>query len=387
MLWQQGAPAAPRPQSGGLIAGQIRTSDNALLPAIRVQALVVPSGNTRPEEGPNYYNAGPPASTALTDAQGRFRLENVPAGRYYIMAGTTRSPTYYPDAIDMNQRNATIITVTAGQTIDNIDFKLLGTAGHRLSGRLNFNAGVSPDQTITLTSSAIQDIVTIPASAGTFDFGRVPPGLYLLTTYPQPSGLAPFAVSVRNDVTNVVLTSPPTRTVTGKIVMQNGGPIPAGILGFYNVESYVSGTVHPDGTFTAKLHASRHRVDVAGMPVGYDLASVRIGSTDATRGFTVSNADISDVVVTVAAPKVLPRLRGTVTGLAPARLAEARVELTGPVFGTLQASIRPDGAFEFPIMVPGLYKVRLSQVPEFTPVDLVVTDQALTTATLTVRAK
>jgi hypothetical protein len=190
-----------------------------------------------------------------------------------------------------------------------------------------------------------------------------------------------------SDVTGLVLTSPATKKISGRIVMQNGGPIPVGILGFYNIKGYVGATVNPDGTFIANLHAAQHRVDVAGMPVGYMLSSVKIGSTDATKGFTMGNADVTGMVVTVTAPTPLPRVRGTVTGLPAARLAETKVELTGPVFGALQTAIRPDGSFDFPIMVPGLYKARLLQVPEFNPVELVVTDQPLTTVTLTVRAR
>jgi hypothetical protein len=342
-----------------------------------------------PESGPNYFNAGPPGSTTLTDAQGRFRLENVPPGRYYVMAGLAADPTYYPDAGYKNQKNATIVTVAGGATVENIDIKLLGSLGQRVSGRLNLSQGMAPGQTATLTGSIVEEFLSVPVKPdGTFEFGRVPTGLYLLSTFPPPPGLDPVAVPVRNaDVAGLVLTSPATKKVSGRIVMQNGGPIPAGILGFYNIKSYVGATVNPDGTFTANLHAAQHRVDVAGMPVGYTLSSARIGTTDVTKGFSVSNADVSGLVVTVTAPTPLPRLRGTITGLPAARLAEAKVELTGPVFGALQTAIRPDGSFDFPIMVPGLYIARLLQVPEFNPVEVVVTDQPLTTVTLTVRPR
>lgn len=35
-------------------------------------------------------------SIATTDSSGGYRLDNVPPGRYYIVAGRVDSPTYYP---------------------------------------------------------------------------------------------------------------------------------------------------------------------------------------------------------------------------------------------------------------------------------------------------
>ncbi|HEX5000584.1 MAG TPA: carboxypeptidase-like regulatory domain-containing protein [Terriglobia bacterium] len=385
-LWQQGGAAAARP-ANGLITGQVRASDNSLPAGVRVAAIPVPAGTIYSDSEALGISALTPVSTTQTDAQGRFRLENVPPGRYLVQGGLANNTTYYPGVTSANSRTATVVTVTAGQTVENIDFRLQGSLGQRVSGRVHLSEGTSPGQAATLTGSRIEEFLSVPlGSDGTFEFARVPPGLYLLSTFPPPPGLAPIAVPVRtSDVTGLELTSPPTRNVTGRIVMTNGGPIPSGILSFYNTQSYVGATVNGDGTFTAKLHAARHQVDVAGMPIGYNLVSVRIGSTDAMGGFTVANADVSGIVVTVSAPPSLPRLQGKVTGLTGARLTSAKVELTGPIFGTLTASIRPDGSFEFPIMIPGLYEARLAGVAEFKPIEVVVTDQPLTTVTLTVK--
>jgi len=40
------------------------------------------------------------ASLVTTDAAGRYRLENIPPGRYYITAGRVDFPTYFPGALD-----------------------------------------------------------------------------------------------------------------------------------------------------------------------------------------------------------------------------------------------------------------------------------------------
>jgi hypothetical protein len=175
-----------------------------------------------------------------------------------------------------------------------------------------------------------------------------------------------------SDVTGLELVRPPTHSVSGKIVVQNG-PIPRALLEFSGPKSYVGAKINPDGTFTVQLHSARHEVELAGMTVGYALQSVRVGSTDATKGLVVGNADVPGVVITVAAPKQLPRLRGRITGLANSRLASTKVEVTGPIIGSLETGVQPDGSFEFAAVVPGLYKLRLLQVPELAPMNVVVT--------------
>src|SRR4051812_14617941 len=101
ILLVQGAPAV----ATGVVAGQLRTG-NAPAVAVRVVAIPAPTATVKPSEGQEYYSTQVPVSTALTDAQGRYRLTNVPAGRYFIVAGST---TYYPSTL--NSDAATVITV------------------------------------------------------------------------------------------------------------------------------------------------------------------------------------------------------------------------------------------------------------------------------------
>ena len=98
----------------------------------------------------------------------------------------------------------------------------------------------------------------------------------------------------------------------------------------------------------------------------------RLGSRELTNGLPVGAEDISGLVVTIAAPPHLPKLRGTIAGASSAIPADARVELTGRVIGTLEARVRKDGSFEFPAVAPGTYQVRVPQIPAATPSYVVV---------------
>jgi hypothetical protein len=117
------------------------------------------------------------------------------------------------------------------------------------------------------------------------------------------------------------------------------------------------------------LHAARHQIDFAGLPVGYSLAQVKVDGRDMTQmGVLVGNADVSDVLITLNAPKHLAVVKGKVTGLDPERFASTGVVLTGPTFNRLQADIEQDGAFEFPAVQPGTYRLTLKGVPELLPI-------------------
>jgi hypothetical protein len=374
----------------GVVTGQLQTQEGTPAALVRVAAVPVPTGNAIPADGPNYFNATPPVSTDISDNQGRYRLANVPPGRYYILAGLANEPTFYPASKNTNAEGATVVTVAAGAAIDNLNFKLLWPLGRRVSGRfVRGTSEIAKDQVATLSGSRVDELLTAPLDAnGNFEFGRVPPGPYLLSVFPPPAGLSGRVVQVANsDITGLEIVAPPSRMVSGRIVAENGGPVPRAILAFYTPQSYVGAPINPDGTFSVRLHAARHRVDLAGMPVGYSIVSVRAGSADAAQGFEVANADVSGIVVTVGGPNPAPQVRGKVVGLAASRLSSTKVELAGPIVGTVETQVQPDGSFEFPRMVSGLYTLRLLQVPEFAPMRLAVVTRGVTETTVTVPSR
>jgi hypothetical protein len=231
-------------------------------------------------------------------------------------------------------------------TTDNIDFALLGQLGGKVSGRVTPKLDASLQTRAVISGGGLEGFVEVPVNPdGAFDFGRVPTGAYLIDLYPTPPGMAAFRVRVGDsDITNLNLVRPPTHMVTGRIVVQNG-PLPHALLEFHTLQSHVSVKINPDGTFSTPLHSARHRIEMAGMPGGYSIASVHAGSEDVTQGLVVGNADVSGVVITVAAPRVLPHVRGKITGLSNARLSSAKVEMTGPIVGSLESAVRPYGSF------------------------------------------
>jgi len=94
---------------------------------MRVMAMVVP-GARRAGNGSIVL-----ARLAQTDKDGRYRLEDVPPGRYFIAAGPIDSPTFYPGTLLQNE--ARVISITQdGPSLSEIDFSLSLTAALTSNG-------------------------------------------------------------------------------------------------------------------------------------------------------------------------------------------------------------------------------------------------------------
>jgi hypothetical protein len=116
------------PQGSGAVTGRLHFTGTTGSPIVRVAAI--------PAE------TGVPAADSIligiaaSDASGNFRLEDVPPGRYYILAGLLAAPTYYPGVTRIS--DARVVTVTAGSVLTGVDFALQNSATEFVSanGRL-----------------------------------------------------------------------------------------------------------------------------------------------------------------------------------------------------------------------------------------------------------
>lgn len=293
----QAAPAS----TTAVVTGQILTPDGSPAAAIRVSAIPAPPPDARPQDGSQYYEAQPAVASALTNGQGRYRLANVPPGRYHIVVGVLGQATYYPDTLDMAQ--ATVVTLAAGATRQGTDIRLATPYGGGVRGRVTPPPGSGDGEIAVLSGLRLEELLEAPVAAdGTFEFGHVPRGAYLLSMFPQPPGTASIAFQVGDeDVASLEVRRLPMQTITGRIVVR-GAPFPRPILAFATDTSHVTAAVRPDGTFAVRLQAARHRIDFGGLPVGYAITSARVGDTDVSSGLVVADRDIDGLVVTVTGP-------------------------------------------------------------------------------------
>jgi hypothetical protein len=267
---------------------------------------------------------------------------------------------------------ASVINVGAESPVEGIDFTVILPPGGRVNGRVNPPPAGGVQEKAVLSGVDLGELLESPIGAdGSFAFGHLPTGSYLLSLFPEPPGMPSRTFRVEENDTRVELVRPTVRNVTGRVVVEKG-PLPYGWLGFLTESSYVTAHISADGSFRTQLQPARHKVELAGMPGGYSLASVRLDNRDASQVITVAEGDISGLLITVTPPARLPRVRGKVVGIPATDLTSSKVELSGHVIGVLEAPVQRDGSFEFAAVTPGTYRVRLPQIPTVTPSFVVV---------------
>src|SRR5213593_2486642 len=205
-------PAVP----AGTVTGRLSTAEGGVAAGIRVSAMAAPDSSKTPAE------ATALVSLTETDSSGRYRLENVPPGRYYIVAGLLESSTYYPGV--KSPADAKMVDVTSRATVTGIDFQVARfSTGLTVSGRVvrESNQPLGVAFQVGLGGSD-QYFNTTTKFDGSFEFLKVRPGNYTLNVNPVPGGQPRSIVVGDKDVTGIEFIVPWTVDVSGRVLVDGG---------------------------------------------------------------------------------------------------------------------------------------------------------------------
>jgi TonB family protein len=338
----------------GTVSGEIRNRLGQPASGVRVSAMAVPADDVPAN------SATALVSIATTDNQGRFTLENILPGRYYITAGFVDLPTYYPGVSAVS--GATAVNVLSGSRVAGINFAVTNTVGVTVSGRVRRSSGTVGvgGQPVAMIGGRPPTQQTTTAADGTFRFQRVLPGTYTLSSAAGRTS-QPVSVAVNDqDITGLELVVIPTVTVTGNVVVEGNGPRPRVQLQF----SPFRGTgqnagmaTQPDGTFRSIIPEGEYRVSWTNLPVGHELKAITAGGVDLLTAPLKVSADappepIKVLLAVDGNPWV--KVSGRVTNVGSNRT----LILTGPAVDQIQVTVNPDGTFEIPQALPGSYQIR-----------------------------
>jgi hypothetical protein len=357
------APAAQA--QTGTVTGQLLNDRGVPTAGVRVAAMPVPRGGE---------TSGTLIGLTLTDTNGRYTLEMLEPGNYYVTAGRVDAPSYYPGVGTLS--SAKSILVTAGASISGIDFKTVQPVTHIVSGRVVLQPGqkLPPNSRMMLDAASQQPAMISPD--GTFEFTRVQPGQYTLRLSSDAFSAA-MPVTVEGRVTGLEFRPPPV-AVNGSVVMEGAGDAPNVFVSFVDTRQKLSVEVATQRSFVFFLPEGEYRVTAKRVPQGYGVKSLSAGDVDlGSRSLKLSSAEpVVAVTLTLkAAPLVAFTGRAVSQRGVLQPLRSIRME-GGEGVQPLQGTIQPDGSFAFDKVAPGEYtaaivgagldefKVKVSVPPE-----------------------
>jgi len=323
-----------RPQNA-TITGKLTLIDGGDAAGMRVTAMVVDEFSPA--------NAIP-ALVALTqsDATGQYRLDNVPPGRYFVMAGLMDSPSYYPGARSIS--GARVVTISSAATITGMDFSVVPAGAAHVRGKVSGVPSTIPRAiaAVYLDSSMGRLVATIQQD-GTFEFSGVSPGAYRVSTAVQTAGLPGSIIVADVDVTGVNLILPPF--LFGHVVVEDGSELPVDprLLSdsspreAFKMRSTVeihgvgspnpgelqsrAGSVRTDGWFVLPYSGKGNsRIDVTKLPIGLYLKSISFAGREIQDHIVAVNEINNDpllITLTTTPPGGKPgvRLSGRIIGI------------------------------------------------------------------------
>ncbi|HET9831013.1 MAG TPA: carboxypeptidase regulatory-like domain-containing protein, partial [Vicinamibacterales bacterium] len=313
------------------------------------EGAMVSVWQTRYENGRRHL-VGVKTSVNATDDRGRYRVINVPPGRYFVAAsagtGTPAQPigdvpgyalTYFPAAVAV--ANAQPIDITRSTSETDLDIALVRTPTARVTGRVVGPNGTSlalmvASLAVSYRSKAIlgPSFSAMRQENGRFEFTNVPPGDYViqagfLRTNRSTEGdfAAQFVTVTGTDVTEVVLNATAGSTIAGRVTF-DGRDAPTvpdfGIvaesadfdLAPREARYIARAEMRPDLSFEVRgVHGPR-RIVITGSPGGWVLKSVSakgVEVTDRALPFGLPQQSLKDVEIVLT--NRLTELIGTVT--------------------------------------------------------------------------
>jgi TonB family protein len=254
----------------------------------------------------------PSAPHADTDRNGRYRIEGIPPGRYFVGANTGTGPIIlFPGTV--SEKIAKLVTVKSGGTIKGVDLSLpaLSVKGRVLSTR-QAAPGFSMQARLVPQNEFLSGVVIVRAHLntfierdGSFVFLNVAPGTYSLQTSPmRPVRDVPVVVSDR-DLTGIGAEIPAAREVTVRVTAPAGAKNNLFLnFSLINEDRRIPVAVGRNPTsqsvFSMILPEGENRLE-ASVP-GYSVVSMTHESTDLLQNpFRLAAKGSAEIRITLAA--------------------------------------------------------------------------------------
>ena len=286
------------------------------------------------------------ASSAATDALGRYQLANVPAG----------SATVQGSVIGGGTATAQVTVVWNEEVVApdlNLSASQLAATGE-ISGHATFSSGEDNSE-ITVTLRGPASSVQVTAADGAFDFTALQTGSYEITA--SASGTLEGAVSTQvtlgaTPLTGISLQLTPIATVVGQVTEKDGTPVPGALV-------LVNG-----GTSSA-ISAIDGSFKLAGAPVGIALFVQASTATEISQLQSVAPLSRGETAtaqtLVLGAHGAAALLAGRALQVDGTPAASASIQATGSGLTSITASADSSGDFSF-LATEGVYSLEIAAV-------------------------
>jgi hypothetical protein len=263
----------------GTVTGRLLSTKGTPEAGVRIAAVPV-------AEAGNKTGASALFGISLTDSEGRYRLDNLPPGRYYIFAGLIDLPSYYPNATSVDK--ATAIDVDAGVILSGIDFSMARPTSLAVAGRLAIPSTmqVGDGWIVTLSAQARAAGNSLRSNVspdGSFQFPSVSPGEYRLAA--SMRGTTAMSLSVVNeDVLDVVM--PVVDCDAGVAVSGRLAGTPRSAVSSISLTGSRVGctpvvVLGPDGSFKFRnVPEGRYQIQLSPPPLGWSAMPLTVERVD-----------------------------------------------------------------------------------------------------------
>jgi hypothetical protein len=368
--------AAAFAQTGtGAIVGRVLRSDGTPAANVLVAALELPK-----MQGLSSTDL---IATGITDVEGRYRLADVPPGRYGVFLNARNF--FEVPAREMDAASA--VVVRRGTSVVH-DLSFGPSRGITISGRVHGDLIYRDIQTVSLSTDSSLRKADVSFD-GSFELRNVPPGTHRVAlSYPQFAWGAREIVVEDQDIANIELVADDVTVVTGRVVTEGRGPVPRFSLSVEGSKGFTSGnylslrdTVRSNGmvgvsgwadrpndvVFDTRLPIGEYRIAVTGLPSGYRVKSFTYGTTDLLHRPLNLTGAVRELTLVLSPPESLRfgKISGRLVrdGSLPPGYHEDRVRLRSPhILTPLEAAVGKDGSFEIPEVPAGVYWVESPNV-------------------------
>jgi carboxypeptidase family protein len=153
----------------GVITGQVRLPNGDPVSGIRVSAMEAP------EMGNQDSAVSTLAGLTTTDATGHYRLEDIPVGKYFVVAGSLDNLSYYPGSI----------TVSSVTPSEKVDFALTDSYDGAIDVTVHLSGSTTPvaANVVRIRSTSSSFARSLETNdKGVASFAGIPYGDYLVST-------------------------------------------------------------------------------------------------------------------------------------------------------------------------------------------------------------